>query len=347
MGTDRINQNTKHSIFWSLGAISIYGLLNVVSNQFLLPAAPFIALRPQIALPMFMGIAYGPRMGFITGFFGNMFGDFFSGYGMFTFWNWHIANGLMGMIPGLVRYIGIIRVKSVRDFGVVELTIVLASAVAVGFAVFMDTLLIHMMHFPESLYSWILPAFITDAVNGFILVPILLLISRRLIVTVETRTMLIITSLLILAVLSTSVTITWSVWDDLISKESMVKSFYFAGIVSLFVLVVGMTVSVFLARRITKPVVQLTKAASSVEKGDYNLKKLDDVSRRTDELGQLSRVLQEMAYVVHGREQELRQQVQELRIKIDKVKQAEEVAEIVETDYFQELRKKVKKFRKN
>jgi energy-coupling factor transport system substrate-specific component len=345
MKTVRINKNIRHSIFWSLGAISTYGLLNVVANKFLLPAAPFIALRPQIALPMFIGIAYGPRMGFITGLFGNMFGDFFSGYGMFTFWNWHIANGLMGMIPGLIRYSGITRVKSVRDFGVVELTIVLASAVAVAFAVLMDTLVIHMMHFPESWHSWILPAFITDAVNGFILVPILLLISRRLIVTVETRTMLIITSLLILAVLSTSVTITWSVWDDLISKESMVKSFYFAGIVSLLVLVVGMTVSVFLARRITKPVVQLTEAASSVEKGDYNLKTLDDVSRRADELGQLSRVLQEMAYVVHGRERALRQQVQELRIKIDKVKQAEEVAEIIETDYFQELRKKVKKFR--
>jgi len=228
-----------------------------------------------------------------------------------------------------------------------ELTVVLASAVGVGFAVVTDMLWIHHMKFPGTLDSWILPAFITDTINGFILVPVLLLIWRRLVITLETRTMLMITSLLMLAVLSTSITITWSVWDDLISRESMVRSFYFAGIVSVIILVLGLTASALLARRVTKPVVQLTKAAASVEKGDYNLEKLDNVSIRSDELGQLARVLQKMAKEVGGREQELKQQVQELRIEIDGARQAEEVAEIVETDYFQQLRKKAKEFRKD
>ena len=143
------------------------------------------------------------------------------------------------------------------------------------------------------------------------------------------------------------ITITWSIWDDLISRESIVRSFYFAGIVSVIILTLGLAVSALLALRFTKPVVQLTKAATSVEKGDYNLDKLDNVSIRSDELGQLARVLQKMAKEVGGREQELKQQVQELRIEIDRAGQAEEVAKIVETDYFQQLRKKAKEFRKD
>ncbi len=346
MEPDISKQYYRKILIRSLVGCLIFGLSNVVSNKFLLPSAPFIAFRPQIALPMFMGIVYGPCTGFITGFAGNMLGDALSGYGIAKFWNWHIANGLMGMIPAFIRYAGIIKIRSVRDFGVVELVVVLASAAGVGFAVLTDIMWIHQMHFPESLHSWIMPAFITDAVNGFILVPVLLLIWRRMVITIETRTMLMITSLLVLAVLSTSIMITLSVWDDLVSRESMVRSFYFAGFVSIFVLVLGMVASIFLARRVTGPVVQITQAAASVEKGSYDLSSLNNVSKRSDELGQLARVLKEMAIEVHGREQKLKKQVQELRIEIDKVRQAEDVAKIVETDYFQQLRKKVRDFRK-
>jgi len=324
----------------------IYGLLNVISNRFLLPTAPFITLRPQVALPMFVGIAYGPLSGFLTGLTGNLFGDVLCGYGPIKFWHWHIANGLMGLIPGLIRYLHIEKVRSIRDFGIVEVAVVIASGVAVGFAVIADLLLVHEMYFPESLNAWILPAFLTDAVNGFILVPVLLLVFRKLVMTVETRTIMMVTLLLVLTVLSTAMSITWSVWDDLISRESMVKAFYFAGIVSLFLLVLGLLVSIILSKRVTDPVLKLTEAAGSVEKGEYDLRELDGLSKRPDEFGYLSRVIQKMANEVHGREQRLKKQVQELRIEIDKVSQAKEVAEIVETDYFKSLCDKVKKLRK-
>lgn len=332
--------------FRILLGILVYGSLNFLSNKLLLPSAPFIALRPQIALPMAMGIVYGPCTGFIIGLVGNIFGDTISGYPMLKFWNWHIANGLIGLIPGLIRYAGIREIKTARDFGTVELTVVLSSGLAVGFAVLMDLSFIHNMLLPASLNSWILPAFITDAVNGLILLPILLFIWRRFVVNVETRTMVVIVSLLSFAVLITAITITWAVWDDLVSKESAVESFYSAGIVSLFVLILGVTVSVFMARRVTDPVMRLKEAAASIERGDYDTDSLDVVSNRSDEFGQLSRVFQQMASKIHSRENKLKQEVKELRIEIDKVRQAEEVAEIVETDYFKELRKKAKEFRK-
>jgi hypothetical protein len=82
-----------------------------------------------------------------------------------------------------------------------------------------------------------------------------------------------------------------------------------------------------------------------VERGDYDIQALDGVSARRDELGLLSRTFQEMARKVQEREKRLRSQVQELQIVIDRKRQAAEVAEIVETEYFQQLKIKARAFK--
>lgn len=86
--------------------------------------------------------------------------------------------------------------------------------------------------------------------------------------------------------------------------------------------------------------------AQSVEKGNYDTEALDSLSQRSDELGHLSKVFQHMIEEVHGREEKLQRQVEELQIEIDRKQQARDVAEIVDSDYFQHLRKKVQEFRK-
>jgi HAMP domain-containing protein/uncharacterized membrane protein len=322
-----------------------YGIMNGISNTALLPSAPLISIRPQIALPMVVGIIFHPVAGFLSGFTGNVIGDGISQFGLWKFWNWHLANGLMGLIPGLIRYAGIGKITTVRDFGILEMAVVTASALSVGVAVMLDYFFLHFMKFPESLPSWILPAFLTDAVNGFILVPVALILTRRLILTLETRTILLITTLLVLAILSTSFSITWSVWDDIVSPEAMIENFYLAGIVSVLFIIAGFIASLVFVRRITDPLSCLTRAAEDVEKGIYDLEMLDPISRRNDELGQLSRVLQAMAEQVRKRESHLLHQVQELQIKIDQDRKARDVAEIVETEYFQTLKKKAREFR--
>ena len=119
-----------------------------------------------------------------------------------------------------------------------------------------------------------------------------------------------------------------------------------AAVVAAFVLVVGLLASVILARRVTEPVARLTAAAAAVEAGEFEPASLADVARRGDELGQLARVFRRMAREVYAREQRLKQQVQELRIEIDEVKKARQVAEITETEYFQQLREHAKSMRK-
>ena len=324
---------------------AVYGILNGLSNVFLLPSAPLISLRPQIALPMAVGILCHPLAGFLSGFTGNIVGDGFSGFGLWKYWNWHLANGFMGLIPGLIRYGGIARIGTVRDFGVMEMAIVLASGLSVALAAILDALFLHMMEFPSSLTGWILPAFLTDAVNGFVLVPAILIMARHIVITLEMRVILLITVLLVVAVLATAGAITWSVWGDVASHAAMIKNFYVAGIVSVFLVVVGFLASLSFVRKITDPLGRITKAAESVEGGNYDLGRLDGVSGRQDELGLLSRVLQKMAQKVREREEHLQHQVQELQIKIDRDRQAREVAEIVETDYFQQLKKKAKEIR--
>jgi len=85
----------------------------------------------------------------------------------------------------------------------------------------------------------------------------------------------------------------------------------------------------------------VTAAAAAVEAGEFDPATIEQVAARSDELGQLARVFQRMAREVYAREQRLKQEVHRLRIEIDETKTARQVAEITETDYFQELQRKV------
>jgi CheY-like chemotaxis protein len=92
-------------------------------------------------------------------------------------------------------------------------------------------------------------------------------------------------------------------------------------------------------------VARVTAAAAAVETGEFELESLADVARRTDGLGQLARVFQRMAREVYAREQRLKQQVQQLSIQLDEARQARQVAEITETDYFRQLQAEAQNLR--
>jgi len=95
-----------------------------------------------------------------------------------------------------------------------------------------------------------------------------------------------------------------------------------------------------------KDVGYVIDAAAAVENGVFDSGSLTNVGGRDDELGRLARVFQRMALEIQAREERLKQQIQELRIEIDEVKKVRQVAEITETDYFQELREKAKELRR-
>jgi len=328
-----------------IAAALAYGFLNAHSNRLLLPSAPFIALRPQVALSFFLGFVFGPWVGFLTGFLGNMIGDGLSGYGCWNFWNWHIANGLYGLIPGFAHYLGFKEIRTLRKFVIMETIVVATNVVAVGFAVLADLLWLKVMQFPESLNSWILPALTTNIVLSFVLVPLLLVFAKFIVITVETRITLVLSWLMVSIVVISATAVTWTVWDDLTSKTASVQAFYSASIVTVLVVIIGFLISVFLAHRITDPLASLSQAARQIEEGEYRLPVLDTISKRSDEFGQLSTMMQRMASQIEVRETRLKDQVTELKIEIDRTKQEEDVKEIVESDYFKTLRDKARGFR--
>ncbi len=90
---------------------------------------------------------------------------------------------------------------------------------------------------------------------------------------------------------------------------------------------------------------RVTEAAAAVEAQTFDPQALADVADRTDALGQLARVFSRMASEIYAREQNLKRQVQELRIELDEARQARQVAEITDSEYFQQLESKAQDLR--
>jgi len=95
-----------------------------------------------------------------------------------------------------------------------------------------------------------------------------------------------------------------------------------------------------------KAVTSLTNAAAAIEQGQFDRASLAGVSARDDELGRLARVFDRMAAEVASREKQLRQEVERLKVEIDEARKKEQVAEITETSYFQDLQQKAASLRR-
>jgi uncharacterized membrane protein len=85
-------------VYAAIGA-ALYGVLGLF--DFLLPGTTNVSIRPAFGLVTFFGYAFGPVVGFFTGFVGNAITDQLHNYGFLTYWNWSLANGLAGLVAGL------------------------------------------------------------------------------------------------------------------------------------------------------------------------------------------------------------------------------------------------------
>ncbi len=95
-----------------------------------------------------------------------------------------------------------------------------------------------------------------------------------------------------------------------------------------------------------RAVADLTQAAAMVETGDFDPALLKPVAARDDALGRLARVFEKMAREVQARVRQLTQEVQRLKVEIDESRKAEQVTEITESLYFQQLQQKASQLRR-
>lgn len=117
------------------------------------------------------------------------------------------------------------------------------------------------------------------------------------------------------------------------------------GVIAIFTGLTAGAAVLMADRLIARPVLGIARTAAAIEAERFELGQLGAIARRTDEIGQLARVFDRMAQQVYSREQKLKQQVRDLRIEIDEAKRQQQVQEIVETDFFQDLAAKAQVLR--
>ena len=161
---------TRQVVYAAIGA-ALYGVLSYATNIFPLPAAGNVTFRPAVAVLIFFGIAYGPWVGLLAGFFGNMLGDGLTGWGFY--WNWSLGNGLMGMIPGLIMV-------SITDFRARPDIIKAVGWGTLGIAVGMlfaslTEMFVGGIDFTTAMVGYFVPAFLGNFVVTVILLPILMI----------------------------------------------------------------------------------------------------------------------------------------------------------------------------
>ena len=295
-------RTTASRLLLALGLALCYGILNWAFRDLTLPGAPFVALRPQVAVPIIVGLAFGPGPGFITGFVGNVIGDSMSGYGL-QFWDWSIGNGLFGAVPGILYLKNIRSIRTVGQFGMVMLLILVANLVGLSTGTFIDSLVLHRTTVNDAVLEWLLPSLLTNVLLSFAIVPLLLLAIKRLVLTLETRVILLVTFLLAVCIMGTTALLIWQTNNTLNSvlsyataqqvvADATLDLLRWAGLASVVILIAGTVTSIYLVRRLTSPVSLLCIAAEAIGSGTYQTSMIQSVIKRHDQLGELGRTLE-------------------------------------------------------
>lgn len=127
-----------------------------------------------------------------------------------------------------------------------------------------------------------------------------------------------------------------------------------------FILVMGIFVIIFaliillintlLRRYVIQPVDVLSGLAQKISadenfSSDLESTALKTVTARPDELGNLAQVFKKMAADVYARTGILKEQLQQLIIKIDHIRRREQVSEVTDTEFFNDLQKRASEWR--
>jgi energy-coupling factor transport system substrate-specific component len=165
---------TRVIVYAAIGA-ALYALFNWISFGIGVPWSNDVSVRPHYGLLTFFGFAFGPVVGFLTGFVGNVVGDQLTGWGAFTSWQWSVANGLAGMIAGLFPFWMASRMSSPGSKAV---TAAVAGVVAtvIGFLfIFVELVTQQEMGFNAILTTEYIPTIIVNSIAAAIVTPILVL----------------------------------------------------------------------------------------------------------------------------------------------------------------------------
>jgi energy-coupling factor transport system substrate-specific component len=165
---------TRVIVYAAIGA-ALYAVFNLISFGFVLPGTQEVNVRPHYGLLTFFGFAFGPVVGFLTGFIGNVVGDFLTGWGAFTSWHWSLANGVAGLLAGVL---GVTFAGRAASSGSRALWAAVAGVIAtvIGFIViFLGLIVTPEMSFNAILTTEYIPVVVANAIAAAVVTPILVL----------------------------------------------------------------------------------------------------------------------------------------------------------------------------
>ena len=166
----RLWEVTSRTIVYAAIGAALYGILLVA--QLPIPGST-VSVRPAFALVPFFGYAFGPIVGFFTGFVGNAIGDQISGWGLLTSWNWSLANGFVGLIAGLAPlYLARFVNGTVRDRAIGG-AIAAVVAILIGFLFVFTDAILQGMDIATIFTTLYIPVIVGNLIGSIILVPIL------------------------------------------------------------------------------------------------------------------------------------------------------------------------------
>lgn len=165
---------TRVIVYAAIGA-ALYAVFNYISFGFVLPGTQEVSVRPHYGLLTFFGFAFGPVVGLLTGLIGNIVGDFLSGYGAFTSWHWSVANGLAGMLAGVLGVTFASRITSTSSRAIWA-AVAGVIATVIGFLfIFMGLILTPELDFNTILTTEYIPVIVANSIAAAVVTPILVL----------------------------------------------------------------------------------------------------------------------------------------------------------------------------
>lgn len=333
----------KRALLIGLAGAVGYGVASWITNIFPIPVADNVDVRLGVAIPIFLGLIYGPWVGFLTGAVGNLVGDLLSGYIQFPpdapsgVWaldflrgfvvHWQIGNGIMGLVPGLLalRYA---RYFSFKDQLVAAAFTVVGVVGGMALASFTGMAL-DGTDFEYAYTRVFLPVTQVNLISALVIVPVLLFNHARLDVrAVVWKDFVVLRRLTFTILISAALPIV--LLGLLLAQVAPGGPGTTAEITAKLVITIVLTLAftvvnaALMAQGISRPLLRLTDVVRRLETGELTSTEADELKQTAggDEFSRLYQALGGMAQEVIRREERLRDQVAELQGEVDRLKGA-------------------------
>lgn len=276
-------------------AVATYSLLNYFIRIHL-PGVSNVDIRPQIVLIFAAGYLYGPWMGFIAGFAGNLCTDLLFGYGLTYLPSWTTGNGLIGALMGLFPYRKHAQLDRIGQIVLMVITLILVNALSLAYAAGMESISGSHLTSTVNFRYFYLPALLSNVLGTLILFPAILLFLGRLKKNFPIKIALANYYLTICLVVSSWIIFALnfqSLPENLISAKldisrgnALVDAFNHWSLLMVIMLIISFFISGWLSNMVVTPLKQLEDTVYMVLKGDpASADRLVRSSNRQDEIG--------------------------------------------------------------